>query len=102
MTAGTSSFGSRSISATVPWQKFSPWQGLGAISSFAGSIAYLRFRWLMRLIWRRVPLPDRRRADGSRRLTDNGYDYTDWGAVARFASVFATAAHAAQPTAVAV
>jgi menaquinone-dependent protoporphyrinogen oxidase len=91
----------RAMVTVERFQKETGWEP-GAIASFAGSIAYLRFRWLMRLIWRRVPLPDRRRSDGSRRLTDNGYEYTDWDAVARFASVFARAAHAAQPTAVAV
>jgi menaquinone-dependent protoporphyrinogen oxidase len=67
------------------------------IASFAGSIAYLRYRWLMHLIWPRLALPDRRGDTRSGGLNDHDYEYTDWDAVSRFADAFATAAHARRP-----
>jgi menaquinone-dependent protoporphyrinogen oxidase len=72
------------------------------IASFAGSIAYLRYRWLMRLIWRRIPLPDRRGPGASAVPMGSDYEYTDWAAVDRFANTFATTAPAVQPAAVSV
>jgi menaquinone-dependent protoporphyrinogen oxidase len=53
------------------------------VASFAGSISYLRYRWLMRLIWRRIPLPGDDRRTGSSTVPE-GYEYTDWEAVSRF------------------
>ncbi len=64
------------------------------IVSFAGSIAYLRYRWLMRLIWPRLPLPKRRGAGRSGGSTNDDYEYTNWDAVTRFANEFATKARA--------
>jgi menaquinone-dependent protoporphyrinogen oxidase len=52
------------------------------VTSIAGSMAYLSRRWLMRVIYRRIPLPDKRESDPS-------YEYTDWDAVDRFAREFA-------------
>ncbi len=71
------------------------------IASFAGSIAYLRYRWLMHLIWPRLPLPER--SAGGSVPTARDYEFTDWGAVTRFAEAFAAIAHAraAQPELVA-
>jgi menaquinone-dependent protoporphyrinogen oxidase len=65
------------------------------IASFAGSIAYLRYHWIMRLIWPRLPLPGRSGAGRGRDLADSDYEYTDWDAVARFADEFATEARSA-------
>jgi menaquinone-dependent protoporphyrinogen oxidase len=73
------------------------------IASFAGSIAYLRRRWLMRLIWRRLPLPDGRGTGQPAGATGTAsYEYTDWEAVARFATEFATQAREAHAGAVPV
>jgi menaquinone-dependent protoporphyrinogen oxidase len=60
------------------------------VASFAGSIAYLRYPWLMRLIWRRLPLPgeDRHPTNGSATVLD-GFEYTDWSAVSHFADEIA-------------
>lgn len=60
------------------------------VASIAGSMAYLSRRWLMRVIWRHVPLPDKRERDPS-------YEYTDWDDVARFASEFAAVVRTGQP-----
>ena len=53
-----------------------------SVMSVAGSMAYLRWRWLMRIIWRRVPLPVANE-------TSPSYEFTDWDAVDRFAREFA-------------
>ena len=68
------------------------------VASFAGSIAYLRYRWLMRLIWRRIPLPgdDRTRQPDSS-MAPEGYEYTDWEAVSRFTEQVETMVHDVQP-----
>lgn len=68
----------------------------GTVASFAGSIAYLRYRWLMRLIWPRLPLPAGHGTGRLASLTNDDYEYTDWGAVTRFAHEFATTARARQ------
>ncbi len=67
------------------------------VASFAGSIEYLRYRWLMRIIWSRLPLPgdDQARA-GSHRLPD-GYEYTDWAAVSAFVQHAEAIAKAGRP-----
>jgi len=65
------------------------------IASFAGSIAYLRYHWIMRLIWPRLPLPGRGGARQGRDLADSAYEYTDRDAVARFADEFAIEARSA-------
>jgi menaquinone-dependent protoporphyrinogen IX oxidase len=68
-----------------------------AVASFAGSIAYLRYRWLMRLIWRYVPLPDAPQDGRSGGLTDDDYAFTDWEAVNRFATMLAAVAKRRTP-----
>lgn len=70
------------------------------VASFAGSIAYLRVHWLMRLIWPRHVLPGRREGSQTRSGSENAYEYTDWQAVARFADEVASAARSAQPVTV--
>jgi menaquinone-dependent protoporphyrinogen oxidase len=72
------------------------------VASFAGSIAYLRRRWAMRLTYRRIRLPSL--SDAERHVDPTsvpGYEYTDWDAVAQFATEFAAMARAARPAAVA-
>jgi menaquinone-dependent protoporphyrinogen oxidase len=66
------------------------------VASFAGSIAYLRYRWLMRLIWRRVPLPGDDRRPGSSTAPE-GYEYTDWEAVSRFTEQVEAMVHDVRP-----
>ncbi|MEX1158642.1 MAG: flavodoxin domain-containing protein [Thermomicrobiales bacterium] len=68
------------------------------VASFAGSIAYLRYRWLMRLIWRRIPLPgdNRSRRPGSSTAPE-GYEYTDWDAVSRFTERVEAMVHDVRP-----
>lgn len=90
----------RAMDAITRFLEETGWQP-DKVASFAGSIAYLRYRWLMRLIWRRLPLPGGRGV-GRSRDTDktDAYDYTDWDAVARFAAEFVAEAHSIQPSAV--
>jgi hypothetical protein len=54
-------------------------------------MAYLRYRWLMRLIWPRIAPPTGREASAP-----DAYEYTDWDAVTRFATACATSARSAQ------
>lgn len=60
----------------------------GWVASFAGSLDYLRRRWLLRLIYRRVPQP----AQPAAAPDQHAVEYTDWDAVTRFAEDFAAAA----------
>ena len=86
----------RAMNPIVRLQKETGWHP-DTLASFAGSIAYLRYRWLMHLIWPRLTLPDCRGDRRSGGLTARDYEYTDWDAVSRFADAFATVAHAKRP-----
>lgn len=71
-----------------------------AVASFAGSIAYMRYRWLMRLFWRYVPLPDAPVDGRSGGVTDDDYAFTDWEAVNRFTMAFVAVAKRRAPQSV--
>lgn len=49
-------------------------------ASFAGSMKYLCYRFVMRIIWRRLPLPPKDHEESC--------ESTNWEAVARFTTEF--------------